>query len=103
MRGLAVWLFAVTPALANLDTIGVSALRHCDPTLTGTGVSIAQVEANAPGWQTNPSLGPSITWTCMQGSTTNLPNTLGAESWHANEVARHFFSTACGVAPAVTH
>lgn len=102
MRGLAVWLFAVTPALANLDTIGVTALRHCDPTLTGTGVPVAQVEASAPGWQANPSMSPQMTWTCMQGSTTNFPNTLGAESWHANEVGRLFFSTACGVAPAVT-
>jgi len=66
------------------------------------GVQVAQVEASAPGWQANPCAfnAPQcqITWICGSGSATNFPNTLGAESGHATEVARlmHTVSPAIG-------
>ena len=33
----------------DLDTIGVTVLRQVDPTLTGSGVKVAQPEASDPG------------------------------------------------------
>lgn len=92
------------PALANLDAIGVTALRQFEPGLTGSGVCVAQVEAASPGWQTSPAaVGCPTTWTCGLGSTTNFPNSLGAESGHANDVARLFLNPVCGIAPGVAH
>src|SRR3954451_3458441 len=86
-----------SPALAD-DPIGISGLRHLDPGLTGAGVSVAQVEASIPGWQTNPGainpLGCQMSWVCGSGCSTNFPNTLGDESSHADEVGRQCFSVA---------
>ena len=89
-------------AASPFGAIGLDALRQVDPALTGEGVRVAQVEAPGPGWQANPSaVGPrgcAFRWACAQGTATNFPNALGAESGHANEVGRYFL----GVAPGVT-
>src|SRR5947207_312292 len=86
---------------ADADLIGIRAIRHFDPNLTGAGVSVAQVEASSPGWQANPSalnpLACQLSWVCGSGCSTNFPNTLGTESSHADEVGRLCFSVAPGV------
>lgn len=88
--------------MAESDAIGLVTLRRFDPSLTGAGVPVAQVEAPSPGWEANPAaVGASachMSWTCSGGSATNFPNTLGGESEHANEVGRLFFSAAPGAA-----
>lgn len=87
-------------ASAAPDLIGLAALRSIDPTLDGSGVPVAQVEASGPGWEANPALigGPQrlFAWISSQGTATNFPNTVGTESGHANEVAKLFFGS-CGV------
>lgn len=89
-------------AFADADVIGITAVRQFDPTLTGTGVPLAQVEASDPGWQANPNvvnpLACQMSWVCGSGCSTNFPNALGTESGHADEVSRLCF----GVAPGIT-
>src|SRR3954467_5092060 len=71
-------------AFAGAAPIGNSTIRHFDPSLTGAGISVAQVEASSPGWQANPSalnpLGCQMSWVCGSGCSTNFPNLLGDES-----------------------
>ena len=48
---------AVSVQAGDLDTIGVTVLRQVDPTLTGTGVRVAQPEASydfGTNWEVNP-------------------------------------------------
>ena len=83
----------------------VAAVRTLNPALLGTGIPVAQVEAPGPGWQANPTAlghaqGP-FRWVSAQGIATNFPNSLGEESWHANEVGQSFFGLS-GIAPGVS-
>lgn len=101
-------LFAATKAsAATLDTIGVTLARSIDPSLLGSGVPVAQVEADSPGWEVNPAaVGQPqslFTWQSANGSSATFPNALGTESWHANEVGKLFFGTTDGVAPGLQH
>jgi hypothetical protein len=68
---------------------------------------VAQPEAGAPAWQVNPAAVSQpmtlFTWYATGGSETNYPNSLGNESWHANEVANAFFGLTNGAAPGVAH
>ncbi|MFL5003709.1 MAG: S8 family serine peptidase, partial [Xanthobacteraceae bacterium] len=87
---------------ADADPIGAAALRQCNSTLDGRGVRVAQVEAAAPGWQTNPNTisqcGQPFAWICVQGVATNFPNSIGSESGHADEVARQLLGASPSVA-----
>ena len=82
--------------------IGISGIHHFDPSLTGAGIPIAQVEASSPDWQVNPNvprpLACQMSWVCGSGCSTNFPNALGTESSHADEVGRLCFSVAPGIA-----
>ena len=98
------------------DPIGLQALRGFDPTLTGTGVIVAQVEANsgtgtADDYEVNPNAvgqaASKFEYTGSNGSTASVfPNKVGVESTHADEVGEAFYgdvnkSNPEGVAPGV--
>jgi hypothetical protein len=91
----------------DLDTMGVTRLRANDPTLTGAGISVAQAEAqndaNVNDWEVNPpNAGPAtnlFTWINTNGSSTVFPNSLGIESFHADQVGAHYYGGVTGVAP----
>jgi hypothetical protein len=101
-------LFAAANAgAATLDTVGVTLTRSFDPALVGSGIPVAQVEADSPGWEVNPPVVGQpqslFTWQSASGSASTFPNALGTESWHANEVAKLFFGAIDGVAPGPQH
>ena len=102
---LCFWTLSLTAS--DFETIGLVTLRNLVPSLTGAGVVVALPEAGAPTWQVNPAAisqpGALFTWHASGGSESNYPNSLGSESWHANEVAKTFFGLTNGAAPGVTH
>lgn len=95
--------FFVNPA--TLDTIGVTALRNEDTTLTGVGIRGAQPEGGAPNWQVNPASVSQPTnlfaWISSSGSSSTFPNALGQESGHAGAVGYNFYGATAGVAPGI--
>lgn len=105
---------------AILDRIGVSALRNTNPTVTGSGVKVAQAETgendNPSTWEVNPSYvnrpSSSFSWHWINGSYIfdHFPNDSefggGRESDHSDIVGRIFYgrvnsSNPEGVAPGV--
>jgi len=95
----------------DAERIGLTAMRRERPAITGTGVRVAQPEAQAgpDAWQVNP-FAPGVmqpvslfTWISAAGTATTYPNSVGVESGHANAVAQNFFGTNLGVAPGVAH
>ena len=100
----------------DLDTVGVTQLRQASPTLIGTGVSVAQPEGifgPGNGWEVKPqSVGQPVslfTYTSSNGTDSIFPNSVGAESGHANVVGLLFYAAYLeagqqrGVAPGVSH
>jgi hypothetical protein len=104
---IALCFWTLSLPASDFETIGLATLRTLVPSLTGAGVVVAQPEAGAPAWQVNPaaiSQPPELfTWHSSGGSETNYPNSLGNESWHANEVAKAFFGLTNGAAPGIAH
>lgn len=100
-----IWTLCATAS--EFEAIGLDQLRLMVPSLTGSGVVVAQPEVNAPGWQVNPAVVNQpqslFTWTASAGSTNVFPNSIGAESGHANGVATPFYGLTNGVAPGVAH
>jgi subtilase family protein len=100
---------ALRAAASDLDTIGVTLLRQVDPSLTGSGVIAAQPEGTSTGndFEVNPAfLGQPaslFTWASSSGTATIFPNTVGAESGHANVVGANFYGVTTGVAPQTAH
>src|SRR5688572_18657595 len=96
-----IWTLSV--AASEFEAIGLDQLRLMVPSLAGSGVVVAQPEVNAPGWQVNPAFvnhpQSLFTWTAAAGSANEFPNSIGAESWHANGVAAPFYGLTNGVAP----
>jgi hypothetical protein len=93
----------------TMDAIGATALYAADPTLTGSGVNIAQVES-APSplqFEVNPgSPGQParlFTWRSTTGTAANFPNAVGSESGHAGVVAENLYGEYTGIAPGVRH
>jgi hypothetical protein len=95
----------------GVDTIDITALRQAEPTLTGAGVVVIQAEASLTSgtgaandtFQVNPlsvGLPPNIfTYINSNGSIANsFPNSVGAESSHADSVA----STLASIAPGIS-
>ncbi|MGD0745072.1 MAG: S8 family serine peptidase [Verrucomicrobiota bacterium] len=96
----------------DLDIIGVTVLRQVDPTLTGSGVEVAQPEApvstdTPPPFEVNPAaVGQRtnlFTWISSIGARTVFTNNVGAESWHADIVGENFYGVAGGAATNVGH
>lgn len=95
-----------------LDTVGVTLLRQVDPTLTGSGVRVAQAEASLstatpPTFEVNPAsigqLESLFNYSSSSGTATTFPNSVGQESGHADGVANNFYGASAGVAPSVAH
>ena len=109
---LAILIVAKMGAIASPETaiIGVDLLRVTDPTLLGTDVRVAQVEApffSDSAWQVNPTaVGQPVsllTYYSSGGTSSTFPNSLGSESGHADNVAVNFYGNTGGVAPGVAH
>ncbi|MDX6765837.1 MAG: fibronectin type III domain-containing protein [Candidatus Methylacidiphilales bacterium] len=100
---------ALTPLQAtDLDTIGVTALRAYDSTLTGNGVAVAMVEATETngGWQPNPNVS-GLNTSLFSFFSASTPYPTGSsynatlESGHATSVGYQFYSTQFGVSTGV--
>ncbi len=98
----------------DLDTIGVTVLRQVDPTLTGSGVEVAQPEATSADTNSDFEVNPGyvyvgqptnlFTYISTNGTVaTGFTNTAGVESSHADGVARNFYGIPFGVATNVAH
>jgi hypothetical protein len=105
--GLLSCIWTLSAAASEFEAIGLDQLRAMAPSLNGSGVVVAQPESEAPGWQVNPAVVNQpqtiFTWTSETGSASVFPNTVGAESWHANLVAQPFYGLTNGIAPGVAH
>ena len=107
-----IFLFATTLCAANLDTIGVTLLRQVDVTLQGSNVPVVQAEGaentNSPAtFEVNPAAvgqpASLFTYVSTAGTASTYPNSVGAESGHADAVAANFYGTSGGVAPQIAH
>src|SRR6185437_2028248 len=108
-------LAAASASGADIDTIGGTLLRRVSPGLTGSGVTVGQVEApigagTPPPFEVNPSAAgvdqPTnlFTWISGSGTANTFTNTVGTESGHADAVAANFYgNTTNGIAPGVAH
>jgi hypothetical protein len=88
-----------------LNVIGVTLLRATTTNLDGSGIRVAQVEAGygaAVYWQVNPNVAVQPTnlfiYVYSNATSSTFPNSLGAESGHANDVASQFYCQTNGVA-----
>ena len=107
---LAVTAFPGPAARAqNLDQIGVTLLRAMTTNVDGSGVRVAQPEANTDSNTNDPSafeVNPAaagrpaglFTYTSSAGSTNSFPNNVGNESGHADAVGGNFYGIPNGVA-----
>lgn len=107
---------AVTTAHAQLDyeRIGVAPLKREQPSLTGAGIPVGQVEPPETAdpqpyhFEVNPANAtvsqPTslFTWISGLGTATTFPNSVGVESGHANLVGSVFYgASSLGIAPGV--
>jgi len=106
----AVGLFGMIARSQSLDQIGVTLLRAVTTNVNGSGIRVAQPEADydlGTNWEVNPwTVGQpagNFTYISGNGSTTNFPNSLSSESGHADSVAQNFYGMFGGVATNVTH
>ncbi len=106
-----VFLGPMAARAQNLDTIGVTLLWTITTNVNGAGIHVAQPEANngptTTNWQVNSSsfgqLTSLFTYYSSNGSATTFPNSLGAESSHADAVGTNFYGIPNGVATNVAH
>jgi len=114
-RGLA--LAAALGAVAgargqSLDPIGVTLLRAIDPGVDGSGVRVAQVEADEntnqpPTFEVDPASAAFASdrffYQSSLGVRTNFPNSVGGASVHAGLVGGLFYGSTGGVATNAAH
>jgi len=103
----------MVPARASyLDDIGVTLLRAVTTNLNGSGIRVAQPEADEntnqpPPFEVNPAAvgqpASLFSYNSSLGSSPAYPNSLGAESGHADWVAGAFYGLPGGVATNVAH
>ena len=97
----------------NLDQIGATLLRETTTNLNGSGIRVAQPEANVDSNTNNPlafevnpaNVGDSgglFTYITTNGSSDTYPNSLGTSSWHAESVGNAFYGQS-GVATNIPH
>jgi len=93
----------------SLDQIGVTLLRTQTTNVDGSGIFVAQPEANTDSNTNNPSafeVNPAtvnfpasrFTYSSDAGTTNAFPNLVGNESGHADGVAANFYGIPNGVA-----
>jgi hypothetical protein len=95
------------------DIIGLNVLRATTTNLDGTGIPVAQVEAQQlegnNDWEVNPSNSginlpvSDFTWYNTNATATMFPNPLGIESGHGDEVGSEFYGLPDGVSTNVLH
>ena len=104
--------FCTTVRAQDLDMIGVTVLRAAVATnVDGSGMRVAQAEASLTSdlltWEVNPAkVGKPMslfTYFSAAGSASVYPNSLGTNSWHAEEVGNDFYGIPYGVATNVAH
>lgn len=96
---------------STLDQIGVTLLRAVTTNVDGSGIRVAQPEADYPLGSTNWEINPAVvgqpagrfTYYSSFGNATNFPNSVGSDSGHADGVGDGFYSPAYGVATNVAH
>ncbi|MGD0769533.1 MAG: PEP-CTERM sorting domain-containing protein [Tepidisphaeraceae bacterium] len=92
-----------------LNQIGVTALQSLNPSLTGSGVTVGQAEADAGAanaFEVSPAsvAQPQSLFTYYNDNGTMTSTYNSAEgSGHANAVAANFYGVGTGVAPGVQH
>jgi hypothetical protein len=95
-----------TPAM---DAVGATALYTLDPTLTGSGVNVAQIESAASPLQFEVNPGSPgqpetlFTWHSRAGLAGIFPNRAGTESGHSDVVAEALYGEYTGIAPGLRH
>jgi len=102
--------FAAPVASFAADIIGLATLRTVITNLDGSGIRVAQPEASLSGsspiWEVNPAnVGQPValfTYLSADGVTNVYPNSLSANSGHADGVGNNFYGTT-GVATNVAH
>ena len=102
-----------TAQAQQLNAIGVTLLRSVVANADGTGVRVAQPEAEGtnipPDFEVNPADGSVqqpvslFLYINTNGTANVFPNSLGTESVHADTVAAYFYGLPGGVASNVTH
>jgi hypothetical protein len=101
--------FCAAPRAQYLDQIGVTLLRAMATNVDGSGIRVAQPEANTDGDTNDPSafevnpaaatqLAGRFTYTSAAGTANIFPNSVGNESGHAGGVAGYFYGLSGGVA-----
>jgi hypothetical protein len=106
--------FIFSARAQSLDQIGVTLLRSQTTNVDGSGIRVAQPEANTDSDTNHPSafeINPAamgffasrFTYSSDLGATNTFPNLVGNESGHADAVAYNFFGIAGGVATNVAH
>ena len=100
---------AAAARASTLDQIGLTELQSVDPSLTGSGITVAQPEADASGantFEVDPAnVGqPQSLFTYYDDSGNVTATYNSAEgSGHADAVAANFYGVGTGVAPGVQH
>jgi hypothetical protein len=98
----------------NLDQIGVTLLRAFTTNVDGSGIRVAQPEADTDGNTNDPSafeVNPAsanfpagrFAYYSAAGTDTAFPNSVGNESGHADAVGGIFYGLGSGVATNVAH
>jgi hypothetical protein len=106
--------FCMAVRSQNLDQIGVTALWTVVPDTDGSGIRVAQPEADDPytppgtnTWEVNPAVvgqpADLFTYISSGGSSAAYTNLLGLESHHAETVAGNFYGISGGVATNIAH
>ena len=104
--------FFITSAHADLNSIGVTVLQSVTTNLDGSGIRVAQPEADVdtnqpPSFEVNPATpgnSPDLfSYYSSVGTTNGFPNSVGNVSWHAGQVAQILYGLSGGVATNVGH
>jgi hypothetical protein len=106
--------FIFSARAQSLDQIGVTLLRTQTTNLDGSGIRVAQPEANTDGNTNDPSafeVNPAsanfpasrFAYFSATGTTNVFPNLIGNESGHADSVGNIFYGLPGGVATNVVH
>jgi Subtilase family len=102
-----VQFFCIAAQAQFVNTIGLPQLQSLGTNLNGTGIHVGQPEApvdqNGTDWEVNPAAVPQsagiFTYNSNNVTTNVFPNSLGGESWHADEVGQCFYGPLAEVDP----
>ncbi len=103
--------FCAAVRAQNLDVIGVTLLQAVTTNLNGAGIRVAQPEASLTvdltSWEVDPAAvgqpAGLFSYTSAAGSANVYPNTIGTNSWHAQNVGTNFYRIPGGAATNLAH